>query len=28
VWSGIVMLKNHSMSSTQRFLLDCLLQTA
>jgi hypothetical protein len=28
VWSGDVMLKNHSMSSTRTFLLDCLLQTA
>jgi hypothetical protein len=28
VWSGVVMLKNHSMSSTLAFLLDCLLQTA
>jgi hypothetical protein len=28
VWSGVVMLKNHSMSSTRAFLLDCFLQTA
>jgi hypothetical protein len=28
VWSGVVMLKNHSMSSTREFLLDCFLQTA
>jgi hypothetical protein len=28
VWSGIVMLKNHSMLSTQAFLLDCFLQMA
>jgi hypothetical protein len=28
VWSGVVMLKNHSMSSTRTFLLDCFLQTA
>jgi hypothetical protein len=27
VWSSIVMLKNHSMSSTQAFFLDCFLQT-
>jgi hypothetical protein len=27
VWSGVV-LKNHSMSSTRAFLLDCFLQTA
>jgi hypothetical protein len=28
VWSGVVMLKNHSMSSTRACLLDCFLQTA
>jgi hypothetical protein len=28
VWSGVVMLKNHSVSSTWAFLLDCFLQTA
>jgi hypothetical protein len=28
VWSGVVMLKNHSMSSTRAFLLECFLQTA
>jgi hypothetical protein len=28
VWSGVVMLKNHSMSSTRAFLLDCFVQTA
>jgi hypothetical protein len=28
VWSGVVMLKNHSMSSIRAFLLDCFLQTA
>jgi hypothetical protein len=28
VWSGVVMLKNHSMSSTRAYLLDCFLQTA
>jgi hypothetical protein len=28
VWSGVVMLKNHSMSSTRAFLLDCFLQPA
>jgi hypothetical protein len=28
VWSGVVMLKNHSMSSTPAFLLDCFLQMA
>jgi hypothetical protein len=28
VWSGVVMLKNHSMSSTRTFLLDCFLETA
>jgi hypothetical protein len=27
-WSGVVMLKNHSMSSTQAFLLKCFIQTA
>jgi hypothetical protein len=27
VWSGVVILKNHSMSSTRAFLLDCFLQT-
>jgi hypothetical protein len=27
VWSGVVVLKNHSMS-TQAFLLDCFLQMA
>jgi hypothetical protein len=28
VWSGVVMLKYHSMSSSRAFLLDCFLQTA
>jgi hypothetical protein len=28
VWSGVAMLKNHSMSSTRTFLLNCFLQTA
>jgi hypothetical protein len=28
VCSGVVMLKNHSMSSTRAFLLDCFLKTA
>jgi hypothetical protein len=28
VWSGVIMLKNHSMSSTRAFLLECFLQTA
>jgi hypothetical protein len=28
VWTGVVMLKNHSISSTRAFLLDCFLQTA
>jgi hypothetical protein len=28
VWSGVVMLKNHSMSSTRAFLLDSFLQKA
>jgi hypothetical protein len=28
VWSGVVMLKNHSMSSIPAILLDCFLQTA
>jgi hypothetical protein len=28
VWSGVVMLKNHSMSSTLAFFLDCFLWTA
>jgi hypothetical protein len=28
VWSGVVMLNNHSMSSTLAFLLDFFLQTA
>jgi hypothetical protein len=28
VWSGVVMLKNHSMSSTRAFLLDSFFQTA
>jgi hypothetical protein len=28
VWSGVVMLKNHSMSSIRTFFLDCFLQTA
>jgi hypothetical protein len=28
VWSGVVMLKNHSMSSTWALSLDCYLQTA
>jgi hypothetical protein len=28
VWSGVVMLKNNSMSSTRACLLDCLVQTA
>jgi hypothetical protein len=28
VWSGVVMLKNHSMWSIRAFLLDCFLQTA
>jgi hypothetical protein len=28
VWSGVVMLKNRSMSSTGAFWLDCFLQTA
>jgi hypothetical protein len=28
VWSGVVMLKNHSMSSIWAFLLDYFLQTA
>jgi hypothetical protein len=27
MWSGVVMLKNHSMSSTRAFLLDSFLQT-
>jgi hypothetical protein len=28
MWSGVVMLKNHCMSSTRAFLLDFFLQTA
>jgi hypothetical protein len=28
VWSGVVTLKNYSMSSSREFLLDCFLQTA
>jgi hypothetical protein len=28
VWSGVAMLKNHSMSPTRAFLLDCFRQTA
>jgi hypothetical protein len=28
VWSSVVMLKNHSMSSTRAFSLDCFLQSA
>jgi hypothetical protein len=28
VWSGVVTLKNHSMTSTRAFLLDCFPQTA
>jgi hypothetical protein len=28
VWSGVVMLKNHSKPSTRAFLLECFLQTA
>jgi hypothetical protein len=28
VWLRVVMLKNHSMSLTRAFLLDCFLQTA
>jgi hypothetical protein len=28
VWSGVVALTNHSISSTRAFLLDCFLQTA
>jgi hypothetical protein len=28
VWSGVVMLKHHSMPSTRAFLLDCFLQMA
>jgi hypothetical protein len=28
MWSGVVMLKNHSMLSALAFLLDCFLQTA
>jgi hypothetical protein len=28
MWSGVVMLKNHAMSSTRVFLLDFFLQTA
>jgi hypothetical protein len=27
VWSGVVMLKNHSMPSTRACFLDCFLQT-
>jgi hypothetical protein len=28
VWSGVAILKNHSMSLTRAFLLDCFFQTA
>jgi hypothetical protein len=28
VWSGVAMMKNHSMSSSRAILLDCFLQTA